>query len=104
MSPSRAASLLTEEPQPLLRELRQQLAMAEGTTGLGGEHRASVKLGIGVIDAALGGGLACGTLHEFAAARETETPAAAAFALAITACLLRPSCRFANRPSAGHTP
>jgi protein ImuA len=39
--------------------------------------------GIAALDAALGGGLACGALHEIAAPRESEMAAAAGFALAL---------------------
>lgn len=91
----------SEQSRPLLTVLQQRLSAVERTTGLAGECSASVKLGIGLIDAALGGGLACGALHELAAARETETPAATAFALAVAARLLRQSGRFANRPPSG---
>ena len=45
-----------------------------------------VPLGIDAIDAALGGGLACGALHEIAAARASQTAAATGFALALAAC------------------
>jgi protein ImuA len=41
--------------------------------------------GIPSLDAALGGGLCTGALHEIAAARETEIPAATGFALALAA-------------------
>jgi protein ImuA len=41
--------------------------------------------GIPAMDAALGGGLACGALHEIAAPRESEMAAAAGFALALAA-------------------
>ena len=99
MTASRKASA---QPQPLITHLRQKLSLVERTTGLAGECGACVKLGIGVIDAALGGGLACGALHEFAAARETETPCATSFALAVTTRLLSQSCRFANGRSSGH--
>src|SRR3984893_1067922 len=94
-----AASCKTsEQSRPLITQLRQKLSLIERTTGLAGE---CVKLGIGVIDAALGGGLACGALHEVAAARETETPSATTFALAVTTCLLSQSCRLANGRSSG---
>src|SRR6202048_3244091 len=98
MTASRKASA---QPQPLITHLRQKLSLVERTTGRAGECGACVKLGIGVIDAALGGGLACGALHEVAAARETETPCATSFALAVTTRLLSQSCRFANGRSYG---
>ena len=91
----------SEQSRPLITDLRQKLSLVERTTGLAGECGACVKLGIGVIDAALGGGLACGALHEVAAARETETPSATSFALSVTTCLLSQSCRFANGRSSG---
>ena len=43
-------------------------------------------LGIAAIDAALGGGLSRGALHEIAAAREADTAAATGFALGLAAC------------------
>jgi protein ImuA len=82
--------------QPLISQLRQSLFAVERTNGLVGECSASVNLGIGAIDAALGGGLACGSLHELAAAREAEIAAATAFALAVTTLWIRQSCQ-ANR-------
>src|SRR6202011_5690501 len=92
-----AASCKTsEQSRPLITQLRQKLSLVERTTGLAGECGACVKLGIGVIVAALGGGLACGALHVGAAARETETPCAPSFALAVTTRLLSQSCRCAN--------
>ncbi len=62
--------------------LRQAIRTLEGFSSEDGEGRA-VTLGIPVIDAALGGGLACGALHEIAAAREAEIAVATGFALAL---------------------
>jgi protein ImuA len=73
----------------LLDRLRQKLSSVERATGLIGECGAPLDLGIAAIDAALGGGLACGALHEIAAVRESETPAATGFALAVTARFAR---------------
>jgi protein ImuA len=61
--------------------LREAIRRLEGFPGGGGE--ASFALGIPAIDAALGGGLAGGALHEIAAARETEIAAATGFALGL---------------------
>src|SRR5438270_10400028 len=45
----------------------------------------AIALGIPSLDAALGGGLARSALHEIAAAREAEIPAASGFALILAA-------------------
>jgi protein ImuA len=50
-----------------------------------GESRALVRLGVAPVDAALGGGLEGGLLHEIAAAREGESAAAYGFALLLAA-------------------
>ena len=60
--------------------LRQKLALLERITAIE-ECGPASKLGITEIDAALGGGLACGALHEIAAEREGEIPVATAFVL-----------------------
>jgi protein ImuA len=52
-----------------------------------------------MIDAALGGGLDSGALHEIAAVRETETPVATGFALAVTARFARASRQSLHRHS-----
>jgi protein ImuA len=65
-----------------LGALRQAIRKLEGFSTEGGEGLAAA-LGIPSIDAALGGGLACGALHEIAAAREIEIAAATGFALAL---------------------
>jgi protein ImuA len=82
------ASLLTAGPTVLIDRLRQKLRAVEAA-GLGGECADAVALGIPPIDAALGGGLMTGALHEIAAARETEIAAASGFALALAACCRR---------------
>jgi protein ImuA len=94
---AREAFLPTEQSAVLVDRLRQKLSSVERATGLTGECGAPLDLGIAVIDAALGGGLACGALHEIAAVRETETPAATGFALAVTARSTRKSRRFLDQ-------
>jgi hypothetical protein len=86
---TRAAFLPTEQSAVLIDRLRQKLASVERATGLA--CGAPLDLGIATIDAALGGGLDSGALHEIAAARETETPIATGFALAVTARFARTS-------------
>jgi len=81
-------ALRPEPPFPIdqlpgLDRLRQALLSAERATGLVSSCNPALAIGIPVIDSALGGGLACGTLHEIAAARESETAAATGFALAL---------------------
>src|SRR5215470_7496051 len=68
----------------LIDRLRRKLCAAEAATGLG-EYGIPVPFGIPAIDAILGGGLGGSALHEIAAAHETETVAATAFALALAA-------------------
>jgi protein ImuA len=68
----------------LIDRLRRKLCAAEAATGLG-EYGIPVTFGIPAIDAILGGGLSGSALHEIAAAHETETTAATAFALALAA-------------------
>jgi protein ImuA len=80
---------LTEAPAALIDGLRQKLRAVEAATGLGGDCAGAIALGIPPIDAALGGGLGTGALHEIAAARETEIAAASGFALALAACRRR---------------
>ena len=80
---------LAEAPAALIERLRQKLRAVEAATGLGVECAGAVALGIPPIDAALGGGLGTGALHEIAAARETEIAAASGFALALAACRRR---------------
>jgi protein ImuA len=56
----------------------------EAPASLAGEVRL-VPFGVAAIDAGLGGGLACGTLHEVAAPNEPDLAAATGFALALAA-------------------
>jgi protein ImuA len=93
----REAFLPIEPSAVLLDRLRQKLSSVERATGLTGECGAPLDLGVAVIDAALGGGLTCGALHEIAAGRETEAPAATGFALAVTARATRKSRRFSDQ-------
>jgi protein ImuA len=71
------------EPTARIDQLRRQLGALEAATGLAGDCGALFALGTPAIDAALGGGLGGGTLHEIAAAREVT--AASGFALALAA-------------------
>ena len=82
------ASLSSMPADAPIERLRQKLSTAEKATGLTVECGRLVDFDIAAIDAALAGGLACGTLHEIAAARPTEAPAATGFALAVTARFL----------------
>jgi len=68
-----------------IERLRRKLCAVETATGLAGEDAVPLALGIPLIDAALGGGLSRGALHEIAATRETETAAATGFVLALAA-------------------
>ena len=72
-------------PQPTLNRLRQTLAGIDPSNAprLAGEER---PIGIAAsIDRALGGGLACGALHELAPAAPLHLGAASGFALALAA-------------------
>ena len=78
----------------MIEQLRQRLQALQKTAGI--EDGVGVlPLGIGTIDAALGGGLARGALHEIAAAREAHLAAAAGFVLGVS-CLSWPGL---TRPS-----
>src|SRR6266852_1321134 len=99
---TREAFLPTEPSAVLLDRLRQKLSSVERATGLTGECGAPLDLGIAAIDAALGGGLACGALHEIAAVRETEAPAATRFALAVTARSAKKSRQFLDQQAFFH--
>jgi protein ImuA len=71
--------------QPTLNHLRQTLAGIDPSRAprLAGEERL---IGLAApIDAALGGGLACGALHEFAATASTHLGATSGFATAVAA-------------------
>jgi protein ImuA len=70
-------TFLSPETARRLERLRDDLALLERTS-----H--PLTLDIPVIDAALGGGLARGALHEIAATGESATSAATAFALVLT--------------------
>jgi protein ImuA len=71
--------------------LRRELWAFEAATGLAGEGGTPLPLGIPEIDAALGGGLGRGALHEIAATGEAATTAATGFALALSARSVRPT-------------
>jgi protein ImuA len=74
-----------------IERLRRELWALETATGLAGEGGAPLSLGIPEIDAALGGGLGLGALHEIAATGEAATAAATGFALALAARLIHPT-------------
>jgi protein ImuA len=80
--------------------LRRELWALEAATGLAGECGAPLPLGIPAIDAALGGGLGRGALHEIAATGEAATTAATGFALTLAARLVRPM-SLGSAPCAG---
>jgi protein ImuA len=67
----------------MLAQLRQTLQTLQKPAGLDGDP-GSVALGVAAIDAALGGGLARGALHEIAAAGEAHAGTATGFALAMS--------------------
>jgi protein ImuA len=72
-------------PSPTLNRLRQELAGLDPSLGPRlMENGRSVKLR-DPIDAALGGGLACGALHELAPAAPVHLAAASGFAMALAA-------------------
>src|SRR6185437_16197292 len=76
----------------MLEELRKTVASLERPAGL--EDPGVVSLGIEPIDAALGGGLARGALHEIAAASEAHVAAATGFAVGICSlCCAAYACR-----------
>lgn len=68
----------------MIEQLRQRLRALEKPTGIG-DGPGVLPLGIAAVDAALGGGLARGALHEIVAASEAHLPAATGFALALAA-------------------
>jgi protein ImuA len=78
-------SFLTLPSPGPIEALRQKLYLAEKSVGFLREASTAVTLGSSAIDAVLGGGLGCGALHEIAAVRQTQAPAATAFALAVIA-------------------
>ena len=71
---------------PRLQHLRQALAGLDPTLvpHLQDQER-SVRLGVPAVDGALGGGLPCGSLHEFAPAAPLHLAAATGFATALAA-------------------
>ena len=68
----------------MLEQLRQRLQALQKTAGIA-DGPGVLPLGIAAIDAALGGGLARGALHEIAAASEAQLAAATGFALGLAA-------------------
>jgi len=68
----------------MLEQLRQRLRALEKPAGIA-DGAATLPLDIAAIDAALGGGLARGALHEIAAASEAHLPAATGFTLGLAA-------------------
>jgi protein ImuA len=79
------SSSAEEGPAARIERLRRTLCAAETATGLAGQGGVLLTLGIPLIDDVLGGGLSGSSLHEIAAARETEIAAATGFALALAA-------------------
>jgi protein ImuA len=73
------SSFTAEAPAARIGQLRQVLGAAEASFA----GSSPIALGIPEIDAVLGGGLGDGALHEIAAVRETEIPAATGFALCL---------------------
>jgi protein ImuA len=63
--------------------------VADLTASLPGEDGRCVSLGVTALDAALAGGLACGTLHEIGPAASLHGGAAAGFTMALIARALR---------------
>jgi protein ImuA len=78
---------MSTHPPETLRDLRR--TVADLTAGLPGEDARVVSLGVTALDAALGGGLAGGALHEIGPALPLHGGAATGFALALTAQALR---------------
>ena len=74
----------------MIAQLRQILRALERPAGIDSDP-GCLPLGIETIDAALGGGLARGALHEIAAAGEAHLAAAAGFALAVSSRATRKS-------------
>ena len=66
----------------MIEQLRQRLQALQKTAVLGGAPD-RLPLGIAAIDAALGGGLARGALHEVAAVSEAHLAAATGFAIGL---------------------
>lgn len=75
----------TVAPQPTLQRLRETLAVLDPKLGPGlAEEERRVELSA-PIDVALGGGLACGALHELAPAAPFQLGATSGFAAAVAA-------------------
>jgi protein ImuA len=68
-----------------LRHLRQALATLDNDKGFSLAEEELRPLGLPAMDAVLGGGLACGALHELAPAAPAQFGTAAGFALALAA-------------------
>ena len=68
----------------MMEELRQTLRALEKPALLE-DAAGTLPFGIAAVDGVLGGGLACGALHEIAAASEAHLAAAAGFTLALAA-------------------
>ncbi len=79
----------------MLEQLRQRLRALEKPAGIE-DGPGPLPLGIAAVDAALGGGLARGALHEIAAVSEAHLPAATGFALGLAA--LRGDTRATHTP------
>src|SRR5512135_3651368 len=74
----------------MIAQLRQSLRALERPAGIASDPGCQ-PLGSETVDAALGGGLARGSLHEIAAAGEAHLAAAAGFALAVSSRAARKS-------------
>ena len=80
----------------MLEDLRQRLRALERPPGLE-DGAAALALGVPEVDSVLGGGLACGTLHEIAALSEAHLPAAAGFVAGLARAAFAPFLRPAGR-------
>jgi len=69
----------------MLEQLRQRLQALQKPAGIE-DGPGVLPLGVAAVDAAIGGGLARGALHEIAAPSETHLAAATGFALGLAAC------------------
>ena len=85
----------------MLEQLRQRLQALQKPAGIEDGPRV-LPLGIAAIDAALGGGLARGALHEIAAASEAHLAAAAGFALGLVGAWSKP--RLSGSPRTWRSP
>src|SRR5229473_2812204 len=82
-SPDRELALpASPAPHGVLANLRRAMALEFPQITA---DKSALAFGIPSLDAALGGGLATGALHEIAAAREAEIPAATGLALILAA-------------------